>query len=265
MTEDGNLMSLPFLIRKMLQFDFAASFKLRIDTNSTGTGHFYVLGATRSGQFKYRVDTVYGTPTQTDVFQINDAPIYISIIDSDTTYTTTATYVQCSLQLNGDISNVLCSGYIDNGITISYPQTSVLPKTPLHTYPKIMTVAAPAAGNDVATNPAVGDLWRIHSLSVPLTTSATVANRYLEWKFKFGTIIIAAAAQTVAQTAASTFQHVCQLPGASACQSGSNFITSPLPAELWMNNGIMVTTNVVNMQAADQLGQLTILIERYSA
>ena len=137
--------------------------------------------------------------------------------------------------------------------------------------------ASPAAGTAaVLTVPQLSGLaeqappeifWRIEAIGLQLVTSAAVANRNPN-------IVIADAAghqiysqgSAVAVTASSTAQLdvvAADTPGAAFAPSSGAVAVLVIP-RLWLPSGYTVTIGAVNLQAADQISNVSALVSQLS-
>jgi hypothetical protein len=254
MSEENGLLSLPFLIRKMLSFDFATSFKLRVRYRYVPDSDFYVSGATRSGTFTYKIKpSVNGVAGYIDL-PITDVPIWVSVIDSDDNFYLGELYAQVFLMLNDNIVHSLCAGYIGDGNSISFPRTEFQPSAPNHEYLTEYTGTNPAAGAECLITIPADELWQVKAFTVTLVTDATVANRTVDLVFNDLGNNIAANISNATQTAGITREYVFTDSGINASRQVGTSIFNAYPQDVWLGPGGTIRTSCGNLQAGDNFG-----------
>jgi hypothetical protein len=116
-----------------------------------------------------------------------------------------------------------------------------------------VNTAAPAAGAESITVVPAGQTWSLAGFTATLTTSATVANRTVNFVIDDGAgHIIWQGAAAVVQTATQvvTYQGNAGVPAGAAVVGG--ILQMPFPASMVMQPGWRIRTLTTNIQAGDQ-------------
>ena len=119
--EPESKLSLPFLIRKMLSFEHAATIGLRIETTATTANRILIRGATREGKFVLRHVPTADRARATENFRLPDIPLWVSVTDVDAAFKRGDLTVRVFLTIDDDILQKLCAGLVYDNLGISWP------------------------------------------------------------------------------------------------------------------------------------------------
>lgn len=256
---------LPFITRKMLNFEFGTRFELKIFARSKTTDEINIVGATKEGVFTYKHITSTSDSGNTATFSLSDMPIWITVCDINNAIKQGNLWVKVDLQVNGNILQTLCSGYVHQYKSITWPTTGNEQQLKSYGFFDVYTGANPAAGSETTITMPNGELWRITAITFTLTTSATVANRRVHVKInpkQNGSYDIISSVDQAASTARI---YSCIPIGGAGTYSDDNDIIIPLPFDLWLPGESTITTSTTNIQAGDDFGVMTVHYERYLA
>lgn len=255
--------ALPFVSRDQLNFGPGTVVSLKIFWQSNSTGAAYLVGFTRNGQFKFPlIGAGDGTSLQTTK-EIPDIPIWVSVIDSDFNYSENSAYVQVGLQINGEFITNLFTGYLDYTRALSWPAPISEKRHPGGGRIATVTTANPAAGAQISYTTVANQFMRVRNIVVTLVTSATVANRLVGFRFSDPIGGARKIISPVAQTATQTKTYYLAEYNSGMGTSSANEIFVPLPNELFLNSGTVITTVTDNMDGTDDFGAATIGGEFY--
>jgi hypothetical protein len=265
MPDASSLLSMPILLRKMLNFDFASKFELKVSHQAVTSHNFYVTGATRSGTFTYKVKTTGGAGAVESWYPLNDVPIWVSVMDIDDDFGKGNLYVQVWLEINDNPVQSLCSGYVGEDTAISYPMTQNEQMSPAHNWTYSYSGANPAAGAECLITVPTGELWHIKSVNATLVTDATVSDRYVKWLFKTGTRVVGASMSSTSQSASLTRQYAAYAAPYFAPVTFGTIITQPIPMDLWISAGDTIESSTTNLQAGDNFAAPVVDYRQYQA
>jgi hypothetical protein len=260
---DEELLGVPFINRKMLAFEKGIVFKLKLQVQSDNTRKITIRGMTKEGVFSFKHTCLGTTQVETEYFGIPDVPIFVSVLDDQSLGVQGEITVTLSLVANDDIITELCSGLIYQTKNVSYPQQ--IQKDLVPNGGKICEIDStdPAAGAQATITVPVGEIWRILNGNIQFVTAAAVANRRLQ-------IIFSDGAGPAIYTFSNTDQIISETKGYSIAPYGviqaetnGNIILINIPKDIWIRGGGTISTAVTNMNAGDNLGVLTLLIEKF--
>lgn len=255
--------SLPFFTRDMLRFGQTAKLELRVDMQADEAAPLAISGITREGHFTHRVTTPSNSLNTSATFGITDIPIMISVRDVGANFEQGQAYVTLSLVVNGDVVQVLTSGYVYNQKALSWPQTQQVDLRPGGGRIQRKTPTAVAAGNELTITVPAGEVWRIRDITFLITTSATVANRRAIIYISTPTDQTLRMWSDTDQTASLTrVYHGGNLGMGSAGATGIH-IFIPIPSDMLLFAGDILTIGANSLQATDQITTDEITIEKY--
>lgn len=259
---DPNL-SVPFLTRKMLAFEFAAKFELVVQHQTIYTDPFFVVGATREGTFKFRIDPAGTRVVQTNTFQLTDIPFYVSIVDINSAYGIGDIFANVALRINGDTMQALCSGYFGSTRAVSWPTPAGESSQPFSGKLYTDSFVPPAAGAEISVAVPSHLLWKIKSINFNLVTDVTAVIRtvglLIDDTVQVGVFAISPNTQALSLT-----YHYYAHPTAPATPTilGTTLVI-PIPPDLIITGSSTIKTQTTNLQAGDQYGTFYITYERY--
>lgn len=260
---DNNL-AVPFLTRDMLAFQEGTAFTLQITAQSLTGVPITIRGITKEGSFTLKhTPSVDGSLT-VETFRVPDIPILLSVIDALRAYKQNDCYVEISLLANGQQIASLCSGYVYNQHSISYPNTNNIDIRPTQGRLLDRFHADPAAGAEINYPMTFKTRVKPIGLTFTLTTSAAAANRRVHVRFlDVGDYPYADMVSDIDQTAGTTKTYwVNQNPAMPVRQVGNNiYIPMILGAMLEQQCSIVTVTD--NLQAGDQFADPMIFGEEW--
>ena len=254
----------PFLTREMLNFEQGTEIKLSVKYRTFIPVTFTVRGATRSGLFSHTITTSANQNETESLVALPDIPIWVNVTTPPFIYENGSIYIQLGIALNGNLAYALCSGYVNDSRSISWPNTNLHPPQPdTFGWMELKNVTNPSAGADWTKGLDVYSVSRIRSLQFTLTTSATVANRRVHLEFEDiegGKFEVWSSVDQAAST--TRIYSCCPVAGASSF-ADDNDILIPIPPNLVMKADSLIRTKTVNLQAGDQFSSISINTEQW--
>jgi len=259
----NNDLAVPFLTRKMLDFEFGIKLQLIVELTSFSTNPVYVVGATKAGTFKFQCTPTNDGAITVFRFGIGDSPIWVSGIDIDQNYSAGGTFMRITLAVNNDMMNSLVSGYVSFNHPITWPIGATEAPGPLRVRKTIATSTNPAAGVELSLGVPSNALWRVRALNFTLVTDANAATRTVSVRMTTSNGVIYEFISPVTQTASLTRNYRVQPVGAGLVTSVATEIIIPMADEIWLDNGSTITTVTNNKQATDDFGAMKADIDLY--
>jgi len=261
--EPENNLSLPFLTRKMLDFEHAQAFELVVQSKASTAQTVSIVGATKAGVFTLKHTPLSTFALKTERFRLPDIPIWISAIDASGNFLRGDLFLRISLAINGDTVHQLAGGYIYPSHGITWPATDIgQPSDGIGNFDSLAG-ADPAANANAVLDVAANIFWRVHALKVTLVTSATAADRLVHFEIDDGDAMVYEFIAPVVQAASTTVAYHCW-PGANAvtaAQGGKVLVA--LPHDLLLPAATRITVYEDNEQTGDDFGAITLMGERF--
>lgn len=252
-----------FLTRKMLDFEHAVSFGLKIWSQCTSNNVIQIRGFTKEGPFQFTHTTDSTVDTKTETFRIPDIPIFVSAHDKTNTLRHGRVFIRAMLTVNADDIMGLFSGYVSAEQAPSWPTTFNSVVRPGAGFMQILLSTNPAAGAQASLNMGSNYMTKVLAASITLVTDATVADRLVKLQIdQVAGMIITAKAQTVIPASRTTTITFAKFGGGTDLASTSN-ISGLLPEDFWVEQTGSLRTITEGMQGGDNLGSLNVLVERY--
>lgn len=256
--------SVPFINRDQLNFAAGQAFSVRITSQANTAATLTIRGMTKDGSFTFSHSTTNDGTLQNTTFRLPDIPIFISCIDSNSSFKTGDVYANLTLLVNGDRLYELCSGYVYNQKSISYPNNNSNDSMPGRGRIRMLNGGLPGAGNDLTDQVPVGRIWRVLAVNMRLVASATVSNRRVRLQFadsvtSFNIFLWS----NTDQTASQTIDYRCTQLGSVQSETFSGSIVINIPDNIYLPEGAQILTNVVNLQADDNFTIFSYLIEEF--
>ena len=258
--------SLPFLIRKMLSFEFAAAFALEIDVWSTRSNVIELVGYTKEGPFKYSI-AIGGAGTRENFTRrIPDIPIAISVLtDPDNTY---KGEIYCTIYLTANETKIqqLARGYPWGQGGVSWPQPAGEDAGNGRFMQTAEASADPAAGVEATLTVPTGEIWIVHGAVIQLVTAATAGSRRVHLVVEspqsgsnsnrdfFGNTD-----QIISETKKYTFAPL----GNISDETDDNDIVINIPDQLVLRPTDTISTQTTNLAAGDNFTPLKLFIEKF--
>ena len=262
MPEEKTL-SQPFITRKMLDFEHALVFSLRVSTQASVTTNLRIRGMTKEGIFTFRHTTGATGAITTSTFRIPDIPIFLTVEDIDQANEQGRVHATVILIANGDRLYELCSGFVYAQKGISWPTSSNVDAVPGHGIFREFNGTNQAAGDEIVETIPNGRLWRLLAFQFTLVTAATAGSRRvhaviagpggLELDF-FG---------STDQIISETKNYTCAAVGVIRDEKENDKIIIPIPDNLYIPENGTIGTRTTNLAAGDDFGAPNILIEEF--
>lgn len=257
-------LALPFLTREMVRFEQATVFGLRIVSVSSIVATVIIRGATRNGIFTLRHTLTSAGSENTENFNIPDLPIWLNATVSSSGSQVGQIYIRCSLTANGDSLQSLFSGYLYDTNTLSWPIANAVPPCPVgmgRLVTKQDTTLAAGTDPSISGNPSRLSkvLWAVGTL----TTSATVANRFVHMQISPTTPSILDFASSTAQAASTTRKYTFAPIGGLGSYIEDNDIMVSIPPDLRFYDEESVNFSTTNLQAGDQWSSVYFGLEEW--
>lgn len=256
-------MSLPFLTRKMLDFQEATTFGLRIVSQAAQTDVVTIRGATKAGAFTLKHTPTNDSVPKTEDFNLPDLPLWITISMTSVNILRGDCFVTASLIINGDLIQDLTSGYISSNRGVSWPTTDLQESQPPIGLYTSANGSDPAAGNNISITVPDNQMWRVHNVKFQLVAAAAAASRVVHVLFTRGSLVvyegISATAQIISETKNYHVQH--QTVGGSVAAADEIIIPMPPYIDLFPGDTITTVTDAKN--AGDNYGIPTAGFERF--
>lgn len=162
----------------------------------------------------------------------------------------------------GQPGQLLFSDYVTTQVSGGYPGGRITSPTEGPGALKAAQVAAPGAGLDWAISVPSNARWRLLSAIATLTTAVAVANRQVQISVGVGAGEVYRGSPNQNIVASTT----ARVSFSSAPQSFALMPTNvhvPIPVSIYMGLGDVLSTNTLNIQAADQWGIPTVGVEEW--
>lgn len=257
------LPSLPFLVRKMLNFEHGISIQLRLRTRANSSEDLLITGITREGIFKFRHDSQGDGSAVTSTFSLPDIPTMVSVTPRVGNIQPGQTFAVLSLLINGEIIAELASGLVYQGKGLSWPATNNPNSRIGGGFLFQESPAGPAAGAEISVQPDTAEVWRIYGVHFRLVTDANAANRRVHLGFAFGGDAAIEAFADIDQPESTTREYHCAAWGTLPSRADDDDILIPIPIDLIIPTGGTIFTSTTNLQVGDQFGQIGLQLDRF--
>lgn len=128
---------------------------------------------------------------------------------------------------------------------------------------RVVTVANPGAGLDVAIVQDARVRWKVLALRLLYVADANVANRAVELVFTVGGLEVMRIGATTPHVAGLTRIHQWYMSDRASPQSGSTVQNEHIPIGLLINNGTTISTDTGNIQVGDQISDVRMMVEEW--
>ena len=257
-----NKLALPFLTRKMVDFEQGAVFSIIVDLIAQSTQAIVLTGLTKEGIFTYRIVPAASNNLQTFTFNVPDIPTMISLSVPPAGNPTDVNHVTAYLGVNTNRIALLCQGTISAYFGISWPNQH--PPTAAQSKGEIAIVTGldQAVGVEVADTVPSNQIWEVIAAQFTLVTSSTAANRTVA-------IVFTPADELIIRRAAGTVQTASQTQTYSFVPGGTNgVITANESQEVAIPSGIVlppdfsISSVTTNIQTGDDFGPAIYIVRR---
>ena len=261
--EPTNELSLPFLTRKMLSFEGSTSFSIVLKERSRQVSDILITGATKDGPFTFTHITGGSLTAAETTFALTDIPIWICVAAGPSSILPGTVFVDLSLSLNQNKVFKLISGYVSETKPLSWPSSLLEASEPSKGEFIRRAGANPAAGAEVADAVPSHNVWRLIAAELTLVTSATVANRLVNFVVHDGTNELLRIPAPAVQTASTTVTYIFgdNLPfnnnATALVQTGA------IPGNMYLPAIFELRTITTNLQAGDNYGITSYFVEDF--
>lgn len=264
MTYDPNNKELPFLTRDMLAFENGTAFGLRVQVQSSAVFTIRIVGATKEGPFVYNFITSGDSERETTNFAIPDIPIFLTLRTDTNGVDQGELYVSATLTINGTAVYELCTGFITQQRSISYPRTHNESPISYKGILRRLTGSNAAAGSEASITLPDARTALIRALHVRLVTDATAASRRVHFLFSdFTAGVIGECFASIDQTASQTMDYRVAPYGAIPDEQDNGVILVNLPPNIILTGGSTIDTVTLNIQAGDNFAAMSADIEEF--
>lgn len=259
------LPQLPFLTRQMLKYGNTLQLRLRLSAAADVVGVVRLKVITRHGMAEINVNTTADGAINSDTLGVDDFPIMVSATDADDTYAPNQCWANIELEIGEEEWFGLCSGFIHEDKSVSYPNTSMADAMPAHGRIVEVDGANPAAGAECLIPVPVGEIWQLKTLNVRFDCDSNVADRVPHFVFTGpGNMLIHtwAAAVFAADEGADIS---CAQWGLISGISNADDFRIELPSNIWLPPESTITTETQGIQVGDDYGVPCAVVEKYFA
>ena len=252
---------LPFLTRKMLNFEEGNGIQIEIRSQSRSGGSVTIRGMTREGLFIFVHQMATAGALTVETFGIPDIPIMLTVVDRTGSKDQGNTYIVINLLIDGEVIQELTAGLVQRDKGITYPNAPTPNQRPNGGDISSFAIGNPAAGAEFAFVSPTNQAYRLMWVRFRLITDATVANRRVHLVLGDSAGIsfdaIAGAVQTASQNIFYTAAAFPSMPIAS----DDNDILIPIPGNLIFTGESEINTKTTNLQAGDNFGTGDAVVE----
>lgn len=160
------------------------------------------------------------------------------------------------------VNQVLCSGYPQINNPLSWPSGVSTDNVNCVGNIRSITGTTPGAGGEISETVPLNAKWRIISIVLSLTSSATVGTRQPTLNFTDGTNIVAGAQNSLTQPASTTVGWTFA-DGLSLISSNSARATVPLMRQFFMMPGWKFQSATGGLQVGDQYAAPQYVVEEW--
>lgn len=256
-------LSLPFLTRKMLAFEHATTFKLKVSAISSVAANIRIRGFTSEGPFTFRHVTVSDSILEEETFALPDIPISIAAFDTAGSLIQGECFMALKLQINGDDYMQLCAGYVYDPKGLTWPAPYMTDLIPGRGRIGNRTAADPAAGDEISIAVTDGQIWHVLGLSFTLVAAAAAASRRVHVVFSDGQGTTIDTFATTDQIISETKKYSVAHFGATPDETDDNDILINMPSDIWLRTGGSIDTVTTNLNAGDNFSAPDLIIEEF--
>lgn len=257
-------LSLPFLTRKMLEFEHGVAFDLELRTVTVDSGILFIIGATREGMFKFRVAPAGDGSAESFFFRIPDIPIFVNVYGTDISVERGEQWVSLFLRAGEERIMRMGSGYISIQSALNWPivqSESELSGGGKYNYTNGLN---PAAGAECSITVPTSEHWIIKAFQVQLVTDATVAARVVQLSVALnGSPSRLKMHAPTTQAASLTRLYHYGVKGSVEDSSDDDDIFGNIYEDMHVKAGSTITTETTALQAGDNFGVPTVFYEQY--
>jgi hypothetical protein len=157
---------------------------------------------------------------------------------------------------------VLAEGYVDSTSSLTWPGGKFEPGFSGMGRLRVIVGTQPAAGQEISETVPTGAIWRVHSITFTLTTSATVADRWVNIIGRSGTNVAMRSIAAASTPASTSNQYSAFAGGVRASAAG--VVSMVLPSlGLLLYSGWAIGTGTTGLQAGDQFSAPVLEVEEW--
>jgi len=257
------LPQLPFLTREMLKWGSRNQLELTLSVAASNTGEVFLTGLTRSGVIRIKLNPSADGVLSQKTIGIDDIPIMLSVIDPDGNHNQSSCWASVELRVSKTETLHLCSGTVYQQKGITYPATSIQDIVPGRGFIAEVSSANPAAGAEALITAPAGELWHVLYGTVTLVTDATSTNRRVHLKLNDNQTTRIDVFTNQDQTASLTRRYSFSQLGVIQDPVDGDDIPIAIPNEIWIEPEGQIETDTVNLQAGDDFGAMSFLVEKF--
>ena len=249
--EPNKIQSLPFLTRKMLNFEHGAKFALQLDVIANGTGPVEIRGYTKEGPFTFKAITTGSSGIESFNFGISDLPIAVSVGLGASATVTNIYHASLFLVLDANTSIALSQGMVSKLWGISYPNQ--LPQVDAQANGAIQEIIGldPAAGDNVSDEIPANELWEILAVSLFFAPNATVADRTVKLQMGLTNAVQWVRTDTTTIQASENTSIWFIVNGTTGVITANSEHEVALPTGIFLLPASIIKTVTTNIQATD--------------
>lgn len=262
MPPDG--LAFPFLTRKMLNYEPGTVFSLQVNVYSFLTDTVWIIGSTREGIFKQKLNHSGNGTEETTVYELADIPTFVTMFTDSANLARGDMWVSMFLLANGERVYKLASGYVSKQSALNWPIVQSESELSNGGGYRHLTGINPAAGSECLDPIPSNQHWRLIGMRVTLVTSATVANRrvHLYTELNDGATGVEFFGVTD-QPASTTYTYNFFHGVSNMAEFNNNVVQIGIPDHLHLMEGANIGTLTTNLQVGDNYGAPTYIYERF--
>lgn len=263
MEPEEKIVSLPFVTRKQLDFEFATTFALTLGYQTTTSSAIVVAGFTKAGAFRHKFNPVTTGVLTYETLSLPDVPIGVSVIDVNNGFEQGSLFCQLFLDINKTSALELCAGLVHTTKSISWPHNTSIDPRPGGGHLDTVQGTDPAAGVEISETVPGNEVWKIIAVRFTLVTAAVAVSRRVHLQIVNEGAIIFDTFNDVDQIISETKAYTCAAFGDLPDRTDDNDILIPIPSNLVLDEGSIIRTSTTNLDAGDNFGAPSIYVEKF--
>jgi len=253
-----------FLSRKQLDFQENTGFSIKISSRGRRANTFKISGMTKNGIFTFLHSATTGLTLTLDIFAVPDIPIWITVLDATGSSFPGETYITVDILFNNTTIHRCIAGFPYKDKPLSWPYAQIdIPVPQTMGRNAIVPSANPAAGAEETLAVPVNVMWKIKAIRLQLVTAAVAGNRRVHLVFTTSTTGIIDCFSSVDQIISETKNYTGMILGSALSLGDDNDIIIPIPPDIIMVNGDTITTETTGLNAGDDFGIMSAIVDEY--
>lgn len=257
------LPSLPFLTREMLKYANRAGIKLVIRSQSFELTHIQIKTTTRDGFSTFKHTTSDDTEIKEEKFALDNIPIFVSVVDGSQENDQGQVYVEVSLELNGVIVHQLCAGLVYTLKGLTWPQTEIADVRPNGGFLRSVFSDAITTGDDIDLDQDPNIIWKVIGILINFITDGTSADRRIILFMESGDGYFYELVAPIVQPASQDWNYNFMIGATDSAAAIDDRVMVNLPQEIFIQGEGNITSEVVNLKAGDEFGDVIFMVEEY--